>query len=238
MTDQVNHPNQCKRPSCTRARYANHGYCHVHAKALGLTNPRHPIAELHSIIDELEERGWTRAEIAQQIGVQKRYLHRALRQNTVGQNTITRVTALTHQDPPGVRTRPVWPTQRRLRSLRAAGHQARHIAHTTGVDPATISEITHGHITTGRIHTATADAISEYWDAHHRSPVTTPDPVARKQRWVPPMWWDNIDDPGEQPGVTHCLRCHRNGEVLVDGLCGRCRNHDAVRRYKQRKQAA
>lgn len=50
--------------------------------------------------------------------------------------------------------------------------------------------------------------------------------------------WDDIDDPGEQPGVTHCLRCHRNGEVLVDGLCGRCRNHDAVRRYKQRKQQA
>lgn len=226
----------CARPTCDRRAYS-HGYCERHANALGLRSPYHPVSDLHKAVQNLERHGWTQTQISQATGISRRHLHRMLyQQEHVGEKLLTRITNLAGTEPQGGNTRPAWPYTRRLRSLRAAGHPHQTIVAATGLNHATVSRVTNNRVASGRIGSETAKVIDAYWHAHYSDPVQEPDRAAR--HWVTPMWWDNIDDPDEEPGVTHCLRCHRNGEVLVDGLCGRCRNHDAVRRHKQRKQQA
>ena len=69
------------------------------------------------------------------------------------------------------------------------------------------------------------------------TPVTTPDvdvPTlannAGRAAWPLPFCWDNIDDPNEQPGVTHCFMCE-NESTAHTGMCQRC--HGQIANAKQ-----
>ena len=98
-----------------------------------------------------------------------------------------------------------------------------------------------------------ARLVDEFYRAHFNAPVQEPSLSARRAGWVPPMWWDDIDDPDEQPGVSHCVECHRPLKTTRSPLCKPCRkaeyraenaelikqqNADYYRRKKAERNAA
>lgn len=211
---------KCARATCTRAVYG-YGYCREHAEALGLTRPRRPISELKAIVADLERVGWTHTQIAARVGMARRRLYAILHcQQSVAKDIIDRVAHLKGQQPPAGATAPAWPYARRVQSLRAAGHQSATIAKATGLNPSILSALANERVVSGRIHAATAKAIDNYWQKHYMDlvkPATQINP-----QWVTPLWWDNIDDPDEQPGITHCIRCHRPTDRFLKGKCHSC----------------
>lgn len=228
----------CARPTCDRKAYS-HGYCEQHAQALGLRSPYRPVSELHEAVHRLERHGWTQTQISEATGISRRHLHSLLHvQEHVGVKLLSRVTNLIGAEPPRGNTRPAWPYTRRLRSLRAAGHPHKDIVSATGLNHATVSKIANDKVSSGRIGNDTAKAIDAYWRAHYSDPVREPDPTARG--WVVPMWWDNIDDPDEEPGVSHCLECHGKRPSVNTGLCEKCdqRIRARIRRANKKKEAA
>lgn len=114
---------------------------------------------------------------------------------------------------------PAWAFVRMLRSLQAAGHSQYDIAHGTGLPHSTIYWVTLGR--SEQLNRNTADRITEYWDNHQADKERHPTRIAEANKWVPPSWWDNITDPSEEPGVTHCRKCHGHA-VHADGECRGC----------------
>ena len=227
--------DQCARPTCDRRAYS-HGYCEQHANALRLRSPYHPVSDLHKALRELERHGWTQTQISQATGISRRHLHRMQHlQEHVGEKLLTRVTKLIGTDPVGGNTRPAWPYTRRLRSLRAAGHPHQTIVSATGLNHATVSRITNNRVASGRISNETAKVIDAYWHAHYSDPVQEPDRTARG--WVTPMWWDNIDNPDEEPGVSHCRECHAPNPWRGVGMCRRCNEREYKRAIRARSAA-
>lgn len=226
---------ECASAKCTRRAYTK-GYCEPHATALDLRSPYQPAQQLREAVETLTNAGWTLQQIVDHAGlVSRRHLYRIMwQQDHVGAKTLNRVEALCGRKPPEGNTCIAWPYTRRLRSLRAAGHSAKTISAETGVHPAQLSAIANNRVASGRIWATTADAIDEYWRAHYSDPVSTPDRSARG--WVPPMWWDDIDDPGEQPGITHCLDCHAPFVEPSKSLyCQKCRWR--IKRQNTKKKA-
>lgn len=212
----------CKHGRCTRNAYAYGGYCHRHAYALGLAHHLQPVEQAQRIIDTALSKGWTLTAIADASGLHRSGL-KLIRNGTrteVEHRTLTRLKAL---DLDGERDtkQPMWPTARRVQSLLQAGHSSYQIAERAGVSPASVTAIAR-HRTT-LVWKDTAERIDRVWLALYSQPVGKPSKAAKGKQWVPPMWWDDIDDPDEQPGVSHCTVCHRPLKTARSPLCKPCR---------------
>lgn len=226
-------PTTCASGKCTnKPASPGHGYCGKHAVALGIRKPMTSSQPTRDKIAALQAQGWSRTQIATAAGLAVNALRYIDTHPTVRTATAEKIAAL-HGTPPLTAQKTItWPYTRRLQSLQAAGHTGQRISDETSLPPATISWITHGR--GDRINVEHAEAIMRYWDRHCTDPVTTPSRAAAGKLWVPPLWWDDIDDPDEQPGVSHCLDCHTDNLLPDNSLCKRCKRR---RRYLADKEA-
>lgn len=102
---------------------------------------------------------------------------------------------------------------RRIRALAALGWPVSYLARETGLDKEPLRRLRDG-IPQQYVQAHVRDAILAAYDRlQMRGPEihTTPDRravsralnTARKNRWAPPLAWDNIDDPYEVPDATY-----------------------------------
>lgn len=192
---------KCKRDTCNKtAAAANHGYCAVHAEAYGVENPNIDALAATQQVAHLLTNGWTMHRIATESGVSTWSVAALARgeSNHVRKRTHQRLHALPDTPPEPI---PLWRVQRRLRSLQAAGWSQYRIAEHIGVHQGTVSNLVRGH------HNAVLEKaalrIIAFYQQHHTDPVKSPTTAAKRAGWVPPLWWDDIDDPNEIPGVSH-----------------------------------
>lgn len=210
----------CKRENCHRQaeRSASHGYCRSHALVFKATNPRVGTTEVVDRINRLVSEGWSLADIARCAGVHEQTvssLHRGLYQH-VRLNTVRKIMSATGDNRLSVDAEP---TDRRLRALQAAGYNQPELERITGVDQTTISVLSHGR--RPNCLKSAADTVHAVYEVLSAQPVGEPTHTARVNRWPVPMAWFDIDDPEEQPGVTHCLECP-DPDVKAHGLCTPC----------------
>ena len=210
-----------------------HPYCDKHAKAYGYRLPKVSTHIVRTVIAELQAAGWSQRAIAEAAGVAENTVWQATRRDVMRMQTARRIVALRGKTPNTHRV-PAWPSARRLRSLQAAGWTGKQLAEGTGIPTSTISFIVNAK---GDLIARTqAEVISRFWREHCTDPVRTPTPTAKRNHWPVPMWWDNIDNPREKPGVTHCADCHAPEVGVKSPLCARCRNSRNGHAYRQRKK--
>lgn len=189
----------CKRPTCDMKPQGNakHGYCRKHAKTENAANTYVPaaptVARLHALLDA----GWSCAAIADTVGISTYAVYnlRDNKQNSVRKTTAQGIARINPRVHTGASWIPAWPIQRRLCALQAAGWSQAQLGTMTGLDQAEISKLT-----TGRAHIThrIADAVTTLWDDLAHQPVAgPPTKLAQRRKWVPPMEWDDIDNPDE-----------------------------------------
>lgn len=224
---------ECASPSCTNfALQARHGYCDKHARHMGLIHPRVDADKAKAIIDRLHDDGWTWQAIADAAGMSfrgVRLISRGTRM-TVSHDTMQALKSIRRK--PKTPHLPAWPTARRVQSLMQAGHTSPVIAKRSGVSQVQVSAIARGEIPMVKRHTAAA--IDATFRELMSEPVGTPARHTKGKHWVPPMWWDDIDDPDEKPGITHCTVCHGPDPRPKAGTCHGCGGRLASRRKRQK----
>ena len=224
---------KCKSPKCHRvAAKAKHGYCELHAKLHGVTNPYIPAADAARVVRGLVDGGVPGDSITAATGVDRHAIAGLRRgtQNWVRRSVAQRLRAFA-ESPEADRWRyyPLWRAQRRLRSLMAAGWRQQRLAAALGVSQTTVSYIVTGKH--GDLPHTLHMRVCALFDAHKMDAVTSPHWSTVRNGWVPPLWWDDIDDPEEQPGKTHCRVCHRPSTRAL-GMCSSCR----ARAYREEKK--
>ena len=224
----------CTSPNCdNRPTTARHGYCRKHARHYDLIHPHQDGDKARAIITDLRDTGWTWQAIADAAGMSYRgviLIARGVHQD-VHYSTLRALEAV-HGEPP-TRLVPTWPTARRVQSLMRAGHTSPALAELTGVAQVQLAAIAREE--PAKVHRRTAEAVDKAFQRLMSDPVGTPTRNAQRD-WVPPMWWDDIDDPDEQPGVSHCLHCHAPNPGPQTGMCRPCGKrayeHDRYQRSK------
>lgn len=227
----------CKSPGCVR-KPANggHGWCRPHARLHGHLLPRVPAEKALAELDRLTANGATPNAVCIALGWTSSRLTRL----TTGRcKTVNHALydSLRNLDVEDVAVFEAWPYQRRLRSLRAAGISAQALADETGIEVAYITKMCIAP-PTARINKRTMEGIEAAWRRHQNDPVAAPSPQVSKRNWVPPMWWDNIDNPEEKPGVTHCVDCHDHLDGRNSVRCLACAKRRNKKQAKQRRMEA
>ena len=154
--------------------------------------------------------------------------HRAMRRRLYKRRSVGRPILFT--------TEPLG-TVRRLQALSAIGYSARRVALLAGIAQPTVSELLAGKYK--RVTVAHARAVDAIYQrlAMHPAPPSREATYARNRAqsngWLPPLVWDDIDDPHERPkGVRRpCLIAGCTGSASSHGLC------DAHYRREQRRSA-
>lgn len=233
-------PVTCVHGACTRTANAKHGYCKLHARIYRVQDIRIPADDTRHAINNLLAHGWTINAISDAAGMAWDGVKPIAdgTRTTVRQSTARKIAALHGHHPT---TPPVWPTARRLQSMQAAGFSQDDIATGTGYDQSTLSKIIAG--TKTYVDPGVAAAVSTFYEAHKGDPVRPPARAARGKPWPTPMWWDDIDDPGEQPGITHCLNCHGDKDparasFYCDTCAKRISRAKSTERERQKRKAA
>lgn len=225
-------PKTCRRENCyLRALNASHGYCHKHAKAAGVLDPYVPAASTQKRIQQLVDQGWTLGAIAKSADLNPTTVWNITKHanETLRSSTARKIHQLTNTSNKGPWV-PAWPTTRRLRNLQAAGWTQTELADAMGITQASVSAVVIGKKYITR---EIAEKITDLYEAHASDEVRPPARAARKHGWVAPAWWDNIDDPDEKPGVTHCLHCH-TPNVRAEQKCRACYDRQRRRDYYAR----
>jgi hypothetical protein len=93
-------------------------------------------------------------------------------------------------------------TQRRIQALAAIGYSSHDISQASGVYPSMIQDISAGK--RKRIALKTAAAIEKVYGNLSARPIHGARAnwmrnMAKKNKWAPPMSWDDIDNPDERP---------------------------------------
>lgn len=116
---------------------------------------------------------------------------------------------------------------RRVRALSAIGYSGTAIARDVGMSRQAMAELIRGDVVS--VHLSTGDAIAAaYADlAMTPAPRSTPREraidtrarnLAAKNGWAPPLAWDNIDDPTEQPKGKRRSRDDKQSLYEVDEM--------------------
>lgn len=225
---------ECARPACTRTTHASHGYCDIHARIHGVQDTYVPAGPTARAIDDLIANGWSLYAIGEATGLSRqglKFIAQGQRE-TVRQSTQQKIAALAGQSSPI--TPPTWPSARRLQSLQAAGFSQQEIAGQIGYDQTTLSKI----MSSGKrfVDPEVAAAVAQFYDEHKSDPVRRPARAAKGKPWPTPMWWNDIDDPDEQPGVNVCLNCHADKEPNKSFYCPPCAKSVSESKQAERKR--
>lgn len=105
-------------------------------------------------------------------------------------------------------------TRRRLQALVALGWTQTKLAASIGWTTANLNNLI---LSDDDVTRATADLVADLYErlSMRPGPSTRASAVARRRGWAPPLAWDNIDDPAEQPAE---LRNPRQGVAVEDVL--------------------
>lgn len=230
---------KCKTPTCHRRRthYAKHGYCELHARYHKVTNSFISARYCIRLVQHLHQQGVSISEISRGSSVDRGTIALLNReaQGKVRQSVQRKlVTYAANLNLDEVRAHPVWPTARRLQALQAAGWSQYGLAEALGSSQPVICGYTHG--VQEAVPPGLARRVNDLYREHETDPVGTPTCAAKQAGWVPPMWWDDIDDPEELPGKTHCRVCHR-ANIHAHGMCQACSSR-AYREAKNQKGTA
>lgn len=173
-----------------------------------LGRPRRvPVTLVAQHIRRLLRDGWTQREIAETAGVGQGTISETLR-GIYKQMTVENAAAIMgvtgHPAPLMV---PAHGTRRRLQALVAMGWLAKEVTAAAGLAPNFLADLCHRQQPT--VAASTAAAVEATYD---RLSMTIPEQtphrrrsktLAAKRGWVPPLCWDNIEDPAEMPKGTH-----------------------------------
>lgn len=110
-------------------------------------------------------------------------------------------------------------TLRRLEALRALGYSIMTISRECGISEKTLRNPWYRGTT---VHRTTAEAVAAVYDRLHM--IVPEGPYAKRERraaarrgFVPPLAWDDIDDPDETPAATYTPLTYRpNTELLAE----------------------
>lgn len=185
---------ECRRPECTKtAHTGGKGYCNAHAYGLGVWTPFVDAAPTRRALQRKRDAGYSVRAIADATGVAYSTVHAILtgantriRQRTV--DKIAQFDGLPAKEP-------TWPSARRLQSLLAAGWTLTELAGESGLALSAVHTVLHEHHPT--VYQSTAATIRRVYAAHETDPVRPPHRLAVEHEWMPPMAWNDIDDPAE-----------------------------------------
>lgn len=109
-------------------------------------------------------------------------------------------------------------TIRRIRALMALGWRYRDIDNLAGYQTSRASWA-HNLVVQQRVHIDTAERVARIYDelSMSRGPSNRLRNLAAKNGWAPPLAWDDIDDPAEQPKLGG-NRDDQIDRVIVDRL--------------------
>lgn len=164
-----------------------------------------PTDRLTGHIHALQQAGWTNREIADIAGVDRRTIHNILHGYvaTVHRPTAAKILAVRAEDVPN--RVPALGSMRRVQALAVLGWSVSRIGAEAGIRGTLVNELVAGR--RKRVPRAEAEAVARLF----RERCMTPGPskttrtVAARNGWVPPLGWDDIDDPEEQPqGLPRC----------------------------------
>ena len=111
---------------------------------------------------------------------------------------------------------------RRIRALHAIGWSGHQVADACGLSVNTLRSI--GYHQSGTVHAATAQSVMA---GYERLSMAIPEgryanrarASARRKGWAPPLAWDDIDDPDEQPAAWQWRPVHlRPAEEMLSEL--------------------
>lgn len=226
----------CARLSCENsAGTAKHGLCKKHAAHLGKQNPMIPADTAQLTVRTLMGRGCTAVAIADAVGASSETIyslahhrHRYVRSDV--DHGLRRLA--TSGEWEAIAIIPLWRARRRVRSLRAAGWRSADIAQALGVSKTLVSRLATGDAKKA-VSAELFARLDRFYRAHEHDSVSEQSRLTKRHEWVPPLWWDDIDDPAERPGETHCKGCHGR-RIDTMGQCRKCYE----RGWKQRRKAA
>lgn len=228
---------KCRRPNCTRRATprAAHRLCPGHAHVAGVENPYIDATVAQEQVAAMRRAGWTMPQIADETGLGLNTVKRldARAYKRVRTATARAIHAAAPLDPPPGHLVDAMGVRRRLRSLQAAGWSLDRLCDYLDMSRAAVWCLTSGSAT--QTLPSTDRTIRAAWDALHMQPVGKPTSSARKHGWPVPMAWEDIDDPDEEPGVTHCLHCA--SPVKAKGMCHPCYDQVRARQRKAEKVA-
>ena len=226
----------CARPSCeNHAGTAKHGLCRKHAAYLGVQNPMIPAGTAQTTVRTLMGWGCTATAIADAVGASSETIyslahdrHQFVRADV--DHGLQRLADSGEWE--AIAVVPLWRARRRVRSLRAAGWRSADIAQALGVSKTLVSRLATGDAKKA----VSADLFARLdalYRAHEHDSVSEQSHLTKQHQWVTPLWWDDIDNPNERPGETHCKGCHGR-RIDTMGQCRKCYE----RRWKQRRGRA
>lgn len=184
---------KCSRPNCSRAQQ-NRGLCRKHAPlAPSYFVPREPTVRL---IEARLAQGYSHNTLARASGVSQSAISRflATKGQRMSRENFEKILATPRESAWHVST---WRISRRLQALLAAGWSIEELARETGVS---VQRITRLHpkadgVVTRRI----ADPIIEFYEHASAMPCRMPNVRYQRRGYVPPLAWDDIDDPAAFP---------------------------------------
>ncbi|MER7046728.1 hypothetical protein [Streptomyces jumonjinensis] len=189
----------CRRTECSTAHYRYMKRRRLDALA---GKPRRtPAVQTRAHAERLRAAGWSQAQIARAADIH----HRIISAIIAGQPTVARHTALAiltiSIGPPPADLRDTDPTGtiRRVRALVAIGWPLAQLAPQLGLHQSALGRLARGHHP--MVRAATAERVAREYRRLARipGPSTHARSIARRNGWLSPMAWDDIDDPDTQP---------------------------------------
>lgn len=223
---------RCLRPRCSGLVKAR-GLCSKHYDYDRLANPPVPAAPVAEHIEALHDAGLSYATIGELAGVPSKTVLEIRRNRTVRPLTAERLLGVPLPDHPW-RVAPdaalVSPlgSRRRVQALLAIGHTQADLDVELGHDRRCFRVHVLLNADTPYVRALTARRVAEVYERLHM--VEPPDTYgarraklrAQRRGWAPPMAWDDIDDPNENPDMRerHVSSAERIAELHDLGIRG------------------
>lgn len=160
------------------------------------------------VLDAWMERGWTGQAMSSAVGTARRTIEGALTEyRTSGRRrafgpTIAREIVRSADSRPISGQVGVLGTRRRLQALTVVGWNLVALSQRTGLPDTTLSVLREGHTT--RVSAMTANLIAAVYDELAATDGACPAAprLAHRRGWLPPVAWDDPDDPAETGGMN------------------------------------
>jgi len=196
-------PRTCECMACPKCNVREWARNRYRLQAYGQWDPHADLDAVRAHLDDLRAHGIGVTAIAKASGVGRSQVERIRRGATkrIGKETAAKLLAVTPEDRAQL---PAWRVTRRLRALNAIGYSTRHLADLLG----TTQEVVSDHLVGDRkwVQVKTLDSVSELYERLCMTPGgnAASRRIAGKRGYAPPLAWENIDDPDEQPtGIGH-----------------------------------
>lgn len=209
---------KCSRPNCTRVVQVR-DLCKQHA--LVMPHGYKDAAEAGARIELLRSLGVSLPMIHKVSGIVPSVVLSATRGGKIRMDTHIKIMAIPVPDGLVASTRsiPSLGTHRRVRALSVLGHPQSHIAREVGVSQRSLSNV----LVRDQVSTRMALAVAAAYDRISMTigPDARSSNYAKRNGWAPPLAWNDIDDPNEQPDVgtdMHVSSMERVAELQQLGV--------------------